>query len=486
MKDLSNFTRDQRSAVDFLLNLQAGIVWGDVGTGKSSVALTALKKLFDSFSASKVLVTGPRLVASQVWSAEVEEWAHLRGLKVQPIIGTAKQRLAALEKSADIHTISRDNVCWLEKQFIRVTGANAKGVPTRAQYRQWPWDSVVLDESQSYMSQSSKRFKSMRRLRRLFSRLYLLTGSFMPNGYGCAWSQLYLVDGGKRLGLSESAFKRRWFRREVNDGIPSFEVLPNAAEEIDRLIADVCFVMKDKKQVKPHNIIRVSLDKEERKLYSKMMRDRVLEFGNREVNAVNAGVLWGKLLQLANGAVYDADREVHLVHNKKIEALVELMESLPEKVLIGYSFVHDLDRIQAALKKAGVKGVGVIRTQKSLEDWTAGRITKGIIHPASAGHGINTLKDAAAIVWFGMTPNFEHFQQLNGRVIGGHRLQGRDIGIHILVTQDTVDEDAVQMIDFKGQQQSTAQVRVAKEYLKEVMGGKKDVPSGHPCEGIYP
>jgi hypothetical protein len=164
---------------------------------------------------------------------------------------------------------------------------------------------------------------------------------------------------------------------------------------------------------------------------------------------------------MANGAVYDGERNVHLVHNKKIEALVELMESLPERVLIGYSFVHDVDRITAALTKAGVQGVGTLRTNKSLEDWRLGKITKGVIHPASAGHGLNDLKDAEAIVWFGLTPNLEFFQQLNGRVLGGHRRQGRAVGVHIIIADDTIDEDALSLLDLKDGDQTQAQINVA-------------------------
>jgi SNF2 family DNA or RNA helicase len=413
------------------------------------------------FDVGKVLVTAPRLVAERVWAAEVEQWAHLRGLRVQRIAGTAKQRLAAMEQVADIYTISRDNVVWLEEQFIRVTGVDKKGSPIRAQYRVWPWDTVVLDESQSYMAESSKRFKSMRRLRRLFKRIYLLTGSFMPNGYRCVWSQMYLIDFGKRLGTSEDAYHKRWFVKEVNDGVVTYDLRPGAAEEIDRIISDVCCVMRDAKQVKALNTIVVTLDKKEQQLYSRMVRERIIEMGDKPINAVNAGVLWGKLLQLANGAIYDNDRNWHLLHTKKLEALVELMESLPRRVLIGYGFVHDKERILSALAVAKVQGVGVIRTNQSLDDWKSGKILKGVIHPASAGHGLNDLKDADAIVWFGMTPNREHFDQLNGRVIGGHRLQGRDVPIHVITTENTVDEDAVAMINFKGVEQSTAMIRVA-------------------------
>lgn len=464
-----NLNDDQRKSIEFLRSHEAAILRGDVGTGKSVSCLTALLGLINGFDARRVLVVGPRLVAERVWSEQVAEWTHLRGLKVVRIIGTAKQRLKALATEADIHTISRDNICWLEEQFIRVTGADSKGKPTRAQYRKWEFDTVVLDESQSFKSQSSKRFKSMRRLRRLFSRVYLLSGSFMPNGQADIWSQVYLVDGGKRLGATEAAYHARWFRKEVNDGVVTYDLLPGADIEIDRAISDICVVMRDAKQVKPLNFVRVTLSKPELQAYRTLVRKNVLELGSAQINAINAGVLWGKLLQLANGAVYDADRQWHVLHDRKLEALVELLESLPNRVLIGYSFVHDIERIQAALAKAKIPGVGVIRTPKSLDDWAAGRITKGIIHPLSAGHGLNTLKDADAIVWFGVGPNLESFQQLNGRVIGGHRLQGRNVGIHVILASNTIDEEVMRMLEHKDTAQTDSQIRVAQRFQKEAV-----------------
>ena len=459
---------DQLSCAAWLESVKAGILWADVGTGKTVSTLTALLRKLLGFDAHKILVIGPRLVAERVWSAEVADWAHLRGLRVQRIVGTEKQRLAALGRDADIYTLTRDNVKWLEELFIRIVGTKPDGQPIRAQYRRWPFDTIVLDESQSFMSGESQRFKSMRRIRLLpgVCNIYLLSGSLMPNGYRCLWSQLFLVDGGARLGTSEDAYMRRYFTREVNDGVVTYELREGCAAQIDRKIADVVKVMRDMQQAVPHNHIRVRLDKQELKLYREMKRKNVLTFGDKQINAVNSGVLWGKLLQLANGAVYDGERVVHHLHDRKIEALLELLESLQGKVLIGYGFVHDIDRVLAALKKAGIQGVGVIRTNASLEAWKRDEIRVGVIHPASAGHGLNDLKDASHIVWFGLTPNFEYFQQLNGRVIGGHRRGDRQIGIHILVAEDTVDEDAVNMLQIKDGTQVTAQIRVAQSWIK--------------------
>ncbi len=391
-------TSDQRGAIEFLQTHESGILWADVGVGKTISALTALLRLFERFDVGRCLVVGPRLVSERVWSAEVANWVHTQHLTVSRVVGNEKQRLKALGVKADLYTVTRDNVAWLESLFIRVVGTDSKGKPQRAQYRKWPFDTIILDESQSFMSSDSQRFDSMRRLRRLpgVNRVHLLTGSFLPNGYRCAWSQAYLVDGGKRLGTSEDAFLRRFYVKEVKEGVITYDLRPGAAETIDRLLADVMHVMRDAQPAVPVNIIKVQMSKEERIRYNTMKRENVIELAGKQVNAVNAGVLWGKLLQMANGAVYDGDRCVHEIHTRKTDALVEIMDSFrPEaRVLIGYGFQHDLDRAYAALERVGTKGLGRIRTNQSLNDWKSGKITKGLIHPQSAGHGLNDLKDA--------------------------------------------------------------------------------------------
>lgn len=457
LKRFSDFTSDQSKGVEFLEQRDCGGLWGDVGTGKTAVLLTVLQRLIDRFAVHRTLVTGPRLVAERVWSSEVIEWAHLRGLRVSRIVGTAAQRLAAIQVDADIYTISRDNVCWLESLFIRYEGL------VRKQYRVFPWDCIVADECQSYKSQSSQRTKAMFRLRRLVRRIYLATGSLLPNGYRDAWSQMYLLDGGKRLGQSEAHFLREFFRQEVNNGVPSYELKEGAAEKIDALIADLFFVMRDSQPPASTNFIKVSLSKEEKARYSKMVRTSVLDLGGQQVTAVNAGVLFGKLCQLANGALYDEEHKWHRIHDRKLDALVELLESLPRPLLIGYSFVHDIDRIRAALLAAKIPNVGVIRTNESLNAWARGEIKVGIMHPQSAGHGLNDLKDAATVVWFGLTPNLEAYQQLNGRVIGGHRRAGRNICVHHFLAEGTVDEDLKGMLDFKDGQQVHAQIRIVQK-----------------------
>jgi len=470
LKKFSQLTGDQHEAIRFLREHPTGGLWADVGTGKTVSALTAVKWLIDRFDIRRVLVIGPRLVAERVWSAEVAEWDHLTSLRVSRIVGTAKQRLAAMEEPADIYTITRDNVVWLEEQFIK----------DRKQYRRWPWDLVIVDECQSFKHQSSKRFKSLRRLRRLFSRCWLLTGSLMPNGYGDLWAQLYLIDQGKRLGLTETAYHEAYFKCEVRDGIPSREILPDSPKKIDALISDVFHVMRDAQPPAPTNFVKVQLSKAEMALYRKMVRTSVLEgVGDQPISAVNAGVLWGKLLQMANGAIYDADHKWHKIHDQKLEALWELLESLPKPVIIGYGFVHDVERIFAAAPRS-LGRIGVLRTGNSLDSWRRGELDIGVMHPASAGHGLNDLylSGAENLVWFGFTPNREFYDQLNGRIAGGHRRTGRNVCIHHLVAEGTIDEEAVALLDFKGEQQTAAQVRVAQKLKGELACESPTTPTG--------
>jgi SNF2 family DNA or RNA helicase len=478
VKTLFDLTGEQQEAVRFVERNLSGVLWCDVGVGKTVVACTAVLELLQSFETHRTLVVGTRLIADRVWNTEVKEWEHLTGLRVRRIVGTPAQRLAAFNADdADIWVVSRDNLCWLEDQFIRITGADAKGKPIRAQYRKWKWDTVILDESQTFKSQKSNRTKSMRRLRQLFPRCYLLTGSLMPNGYRDLWSQYFLVDGGERLGKSENQYLEKFYIKSVLDGVPSYELRAGSAEKIDALIADVTFVMRDTRPKVPRNIIKVSLSDKEQKLYSKMARESVIDIGGEIITAVNAGVLWGKLLQMSNGAVYDEKRNWHVVHNAKIEALSELLEALPRPVLIGYGFVHDVERIKDSLASGGIPRVEIIKTNASLDAWRSGRIDVGIMHPASAGHGLNDLYVAGCrhVVWFGYSPNREFYDQLNGRVIGGHRrTEGDDsYRIHHLHCANTLDDDALSIIDFKGEQALAAQVSIVKRKKEEFLCGNQ-------------
>lgn len=488
-EQLSN---DQKGGARFLKARTAGLLWADVGTGKTATTLTALVDLMASFDVRRVLVVGPKRVAERVWREEVAKWEHTKHLRVSCICGTEEERLAAMRVDADIYTLSRNNVHWLEKQIIHTEyypeGHSKRGQPKkRTQIAAWPWDTVVLDESQSFMHQSAQRFKTMRMLRQLFDRLYLLSASPMPNQYPCLWSQFLLLDGGKRLGNVEKAFHKRWFHKEIHDGVVSLELREGAGQEIERTISDITYIMRDPQPPVPRNYVRVSLSPGEMAAYKAMQRNAVLRIAEQEITAVNAGVLYGKLLQLANGAIYhDEKHNWTLVHDRKLEALWELLEALPKPVLIGYGFCHDLERLIAKGHKTKLGRFAQIKSNKSLDAWRRGEIDYGVIHPASAGHGLNDLYVSGCenLVWFGFTNNLEFYEQLNGRITGGHRRAGRNPVLHHIVADGTIDERAMELLELKDFTQSSAKVRIAQMLKEELYGSSSPNPAAKPSVAV--
>lgn len=445
----------QQKAVSFIKNTPNCALWLDMGLGKSVSTLTAVADLQAAFDVGRVLVVAPLRVARKVWSDEVKRWAHLQGMTVACAVTsedkklTASQqnehRMKALRSGADITTINREQMQWLEELIIQ----------GKKQIRKWPWDMVILDESQSFKSQSSFRWKSLRRLRRLFPRCVQLTGTPIPLGYQDLWSQLYLLDGGVRLGPTETAFKERWFDP------PSYEeygwtMKAHSAKEIQAAVSDIVLPMRadDYLSLPPvvYNTIKVQMPEACRAKYKRLAREYMLEtYSGRTVTAVNAGVCRGKLLQLANGSIYvDRKQNYEVLHNAKIEALLEVLEGLPKPVLIAYGFTADVDRLGDALKK--VSGTSrVLSSDADFERLKAGGVDYGVLHPASAGHGLNDLHLSGSenIVWFGLSNSLEFYQQLNARLTGGHRRTGKNVVIHHLLTEDTVDEDTLSLLTRK-------------------------------------
>lgn len=437
-------------------------IWADVGLGKTVSTLTAYADLVKSYDARRALVVAPLRVARRVWSDEVEQWSHLQSLHVERILGDAGQRMNALGTKADIHTINRENLPWLEAQFIQ----------HRRQIRRWPWDLVIVDESQSLKNPSAQRYKAMRRLRKLFPRMVQLSATPMPNGYEDLWAQIYLLDQGHRLGKTQGEFKRRFFDPPgYFNMFAKWTIKTNAAEEISAALKDIVLVLREEDLLKDlppvqNNFIRVSLSPKELETYRKLEREAIIKFGGKKITAVNAGVLWGKLLQYANGAVYYEDQKYHEFHKRKLEALWELLEELPKPVMIGYSFIHDMERVM----KQAPKSLGrfdILKTDRSFEDWRKGKIDYGLIHPASAGHGLNDLYVSGSenIVWFGFTNNLEFYLQLNGRLTGGHRRVGKHVVIHHIVADRTIDEDALELLDYKRGQQDTLKANQVQRML---------------------
>lgn len=438
----------QTRAVDWIKNHEHCALFLDMGLGKSVSTLTAYADLLQSFDARRALVIAPLRVARRVWTDEIQNWSHLNHITASRAIGPAPKRWLALKRPADIHLINRENVQWLESQIIQ----------GKKQVRHWPWDLVILDESQSFRSQSSNRFKAMRRLRKLIPRMVQLTGTPSPNGYKNLWAQMYLLDQGQRLGGTEEAYHNRWFN---NDKIPNSEfrqltLKDGAKAEIEERISDIVLAMRadDYLDLPPvrYNVVKVDLSESEMKTYKRLEREALAEVRKKTITAVNAGVAFGKLLQLANGAIYYEDKKWVEFHREKLDALVELVDGIDTPIVVCYAFKHDLARMLDALKVTG-KRVETAEDDSTFDRWDNGEVDVLILHPASAGHGLN-LQHAGSkdIVWFGLTADLELYDQANARLIGGHRRR-EGISIHLILAAGTKDEYARSLLENKDRDQ---------------------------------
>jgi len=439
----------QNHAVDFIKSKRNCALWVDMGLGKTVSTLTAFNDLKESFDARKMLVIAPKRVARKVWSDEVRSWKHLSHLRVSRIVGSAKECFEALKADADVYTIGRDRVAWLHAQFIQ----------DGKQVVEWPFDTVVLDESQSFASQSSGRWKAIAdlRLKTRFTRLIELSGTPMPNGYLKLWSQLWLLDRGNRLGASERWMKERWFTPPVGM-FAKWNIKPNAAREIQAKLRDIVLVMREEDYLDlppvVDNFIRCELSSAALKTYKQMETQFIAEVAGKKLTAVNAGVLDGKLLQLANGAVYHEGKNWVPFHDAKLEALEETLEGIAGKALICVNFKHDTVRVGALLDrhcKEQNRTWRLLDSDRDFAEWAAGQIDIGVLHPASAGHGLNDVYKAGAedMAWFGLTNNWEWYAQARARLTGGHRRAGRNIRIHHIVADGTRDDDYVRLIKRK-------------------------------------
>ena len=402
------------------------------------ITLTAINELkFYRFQVCKVLVIAPKKVAEGTWQKECAKWDHLQHLQISTVLGSEKKRMAALNATADIYVINRENVTWLVDLYRD----------------QWPFDMVVVDEFSSFKSHSAKRFKSLAAIRPHVNRFVGLTGTPSPNGLMDLWSELYLLDGGERLEKRFGAFRERYFRPGRSNGYVVYEYLPRkgSREAILGKISDICISMKaDDYLTLPDCIddeVPVVLDKQARKAYNTLERQMVLELEDEDLTVTSAAALSNKLIQLANGALYDANRGVHEIHSAKIDALMELLESLNGKpALLFYSFQHDKWRILTALTKTKLR----VRTLNSVADqdaWNAGEVDVLLAHPASCAYGLNLQQGGNHIVWFGLPWNYEQYVQANKRL---HRQgQTEKVIVHHLVVQDSRDEDVMKALGKK-------------------------------------
>lgn len=423
----------QRLARDWIIEKPKCGLFLDMGLGKTVTSLTAVEILInDYFDVGKALVIAPKRVAEETWPTESEKWDHLKNLKVSPIVGTLKQRKKALEKEADIYVISRDNIIWL----IDLLKDN------------WDFDTLIIDELSSFKNHASKRFKKLKTVTPFFKRVIGLTGTPAPNSYLDLWSQIYLLDRGERLGKNITAYRRHFFD-SFNHGIYNdYRLKKGAKEEIDKLISDICISMKAKDYLKdlkdPVLVdIKAKLNPNEMKEYKVMAKDAVMEFGDTQIAALNAAAVTNKLLQLANGAIYDELQNFHLVHNRKLDILDELVEEAQgENMLIFYNFKSDYERIKERYPDA-VK----LDTDKDIKKWNEGKIKMLLAHPAGAGHGLNLQDGGSIIVWFGLTWSLELYQQANARL----QRQGQKnvVRIYRILAENTVDEKVAEVLSGK-------------------------------------
>lgn len=428
----------QRYCIQKILELPSVGLFLDMGLGKSVITLTAINELkFYRFQVCKVLVIAPKKVAEGTWQKECAKWDHLHHLQISTVLGSEKKRMAALNATADIYVINRENVTWLVDLYRD----------------QWPFDMVVVDEFSSFKSHSAKRFKSLAAIRPHVSRFVGLTGTPSPNGLMDLWSELYLLDGGERLEKRFGAFRERYFRPGRSNGYVVYEYLPRkgSREAILNKISDICISMKaDDYLTLPDCIddeVPVVLDNQARKAYNTLERQMVLELEDKDLTVTSAAALSNKLIQLANGALYDANRGVHEIHSAKIDALMELLESLNGKpALLFYSFQHDKWRILTALTKTKLR-VRLLESVADQDAWNAGEVDVLLAHPASCAYGLNLQQGGNHIVWFGLPWNYEQYVQANKRL---HRQgQTEKVIVHHLVVQDSRDEDVMKALGKK-------------------------------------
>lgn len=428
----------QTYATNFILEHPVAAVLLEMGLGKSVITLTAIYELMlNRFEVEKVLVIAPLRVARDTWPAEIEKWEHLKGLTYSVAIGTEAERIAALKCPAHLYLINRENVDWL---------ITKSGLP-------FDYDMVVIDELSSFKSYAAKRFKSLLKVRPRVKRMVGLTGTPSGNGLMDLWAEFRVLDMGQRLGRYITHYRNNFFVPDKRNQqmVFSYKPKPGAEEAIYKLISDITISMKSADFLKmPECIINevpVVLSEKEWSVYHDLREDMVVALKDEEIDAVNAAALSGKLLQMANGAVYNEEKEVIRIHDRKLDALEDLIEGANGKpVLVAYWYNHDLQRIKQRFS------VREIKTSQDIKDWNNGEIPVAVIHPASAGHGLNIQFGGSTIIWFGLTWSLELYQQTNARL--WRQGQNDTVVIHHIIAKDTIDEDVMAALRKKEKIQS--------------------------------
>ena len=436
----------QEYAKEFIVNQNISALFLDCGLGKTAI----WELMLDYFEVRKVLVIAPLRVARDTWPAELHKWEHLKGIEMSAVLGSERERVTALNRRADVYVINRENVEWL------------------AGYGKWDFDMVVIDELSSFKSHKTKRFKALKKVRPMVKRIVGLTGTPAPNGLIDLWAEIGLLDMGQRLGRFIGGYRERFFvpDKRSREMVFSYKLRDGAEEAIYGLISDICISMKAADYLEMpeciYNRVEVVMNEKERKLYQQLERDMLISFEDGDIDAVNAAGLSNKLMQMANGAVYDENKAVKHIHDRKLEALEDLVEAANGKaVLIAYWYKHDLERIK--------KYVGAVEldTAEDMRKWNAGEIPVAVIHPASAGHGLNLQAGGSTLIWFGLTWSLELYQQMNARL--WRQGQKETVVIHHLMAKGTLDERVMEALEKKDCGQSALV-----DAVKARIGGVKD------------
>ena len=423
----------QEFAKEFMISNPLSALFLEMGLGKTITTLTAIDELlYDCFEIRKVLIIAPLRVANSTWPSEIKKWEHLKLLRYSIVTGNEAERIQALNTKAEIYIINRENVDWL---------VNKSGVAMN-------FDMLVIDELSSFKSYTSKRFKSLLKIRPYFKRVVGLTGTPSSNGLMDLWAEFRILDFGKRLGRYITHYRNKYFVPDKRNGmiIYSYKPQEDAEQQIYKAINDITISMKSCDHLNlPElimNEVEVVLENKEVERYQAFKKEMVMTIGEAEIDAVNAASLSNKLLQLANGSIYDENKNYHIVHDKKMEALEQLIEEANGKpVLIGYWFKADKERIEQRFKVREIQSAG------DIEDWNKGDIQVGLIHPASAGHGLNLQQGGCTLIWFGLTWSLELYQQTNARLY--RQGQNQTVVIHHIITKNTIDEDVMKALKRK-------------------------------------
>lgn len=445
----------QRFAIDYIKEHPIAAVLLDMGLGKTAITLTALNDLlFDSFEISQVLVIAPLRVARNTWPQEIAKWDHLKDLRCSVAVGTEKERLAAFDRDADVYIINRENVKWMVAH-----------VP-------FEFDAVVVDELSSFKNWNSQRFKALMQVRPRVKRIIGLTGTPSGNGLMDLFAEFKILDMGQRLGRFVTKYRLAYFQPCRSNGqvVYSYIPLPGAEERIYEKISDITISMKADDHLKMPELVsseyRVYMSSDEAELYEDMCKQLVVDTHAGEITAANAGVLSGKLCQMANGAVYTDDGVVAYIHNRKLDALSDIIESMNGKpLLVAYWFQHDLERIRDRLSAEKIP-FAKLDTDESIARWNRGEIPVALIHPASAGHGLNLQDGGSTLCWFGLTWSLELYQQTVARLYRQGQCSGTVVIQHI-ITDGTIDGRILKALEEKNRTQEALIAAVKAEVRHE-------------------